>query len=289
MYSTMKSKSLSTALPVLLSLSTLATPGSAEELGSGISLAVQYKQLEMEQKFSGLSILPNSASGDLKATLPVLNLQGILFYENLYTVLKIEQTLADSNVDSSIPFTTEGTSLSTDVSRDDISLVLGYNLNINYSIFMGYTQGKTELTPEACADITCTNAASVMLQDGYSGYKQEYEESGFFVGVSLGSPVASGKLSGSLAYAFMDGEYSDNYRDQFGPSEFDYEGRSKGVSASVNWTAPLTDNLFYFVDGRAQRYSMDADDVTGLPSFAGSKVSTDESILGLSAGLQLFF
>ncbi|WP_290580686.1 hypothetical protein [Ketobacter sp.] len=284
-----KPSTLSLILPVFL----LLLPAStwASEVGAGFSLAVQYKQLEMEQRFTGLNLLSNSNAndGDLKATLPVATVQGILFYKQFYSVLKVENTLSESSVDSSIPFTTEGTSLSTDVLRNDISLVLGYNFNDTFSVFTGYMQGLTELTPDACRDVTCTNAASVMLQDDDQEYKQRYEEKGFFVGVGAGWRVGPGKVSASLAYAYMDGEYSDNYHDAFGSSEFDYEGKSKGTSTSLAWTAPLNEYLFYFVDGRAQFYSMDAKDTTGLPSFEGSEVATDETILGLSAGLQFIF
>ena len=261
---------------------------NAGELGFLGAAGLQYKQLKMEQSFKNVSApIPGGDKGDLNASLPVLNLQVISFYESFYAIGKAELSLAEDSADSSVPFTQGETSLSTDVKREDYSLVLGYKLNDTLSFFGGYMAGKTTLTPDHCSG--CSNLASLMKDGGFGEYRQEYEEKGFFGGVSAGWNVAPGRIGASIAYAIMDGKYSDNYRDALNTAEFDYEGDSKGLSAACSWTAPITETLFYFVDARIQQYSMDASDKTGAAPFENSSVKTDETIFGLAGGVQMLF
>ena len=118
-------------------------------------------------------------------------------------------------------------------------------------------------------------------------YEQEYEK-GFFLGASYGLPVQQiGTLSFSWFYALMDGKYTDNYLEgTANPQAFNYEGRLKGYSLGLTWSAPLTDNSGYFVDIRRQRYDMDADDET--PIFDGS-VKTEETMMTATLGMQMYF
>ncbi|HVK99420.1 MAG TPA: hypothetical protein VM553_06375, partial [Dongiaceae bacterium] len=228
---------------------------------------------------------------------PMLNLQVIGFYDQFYLAAKVEANLATDDVYSDIPFTSnlpsgEKTSLTNEVERNDYSLTLGYKPTEDLALFGGYMSGETELTPEtvSCADVNdCPNTASIMASDGFGTYRQTYEEQGFFLGASYGWTLGPGRINGSLAYAMMDGEYSDNYHDAVGAREFKFEGDSNGVSAALTWTAPLTESLMYFVDGRYQQYEMDADDKSGVAVFAGSSVQTVERILGATAGVQMVF
>lgn len=271
----------------------ISTAGAAE-LGLVGAAGLQFKQLNMEQTFSGVSSLSGGGgSGELTAMLPALTLQGIVFYDALYAAVKVETGLTTEGVDSDIPFTTENTDLSTDVSRDDFSISVGYKVWQDLSLFGGYMYGKTELTPESAAcdsvSILCVNTASFMNRAGGGEYRQEYEESGFFVGTSYGWDIGPGRLSASLAYAMMDGKYSDNYRDEDGPLKFDFEGDSNGLSVATTWSAPINDRFAYFVDGRLQHYSMDASDQTGNAAFSTAQVETDEQLMGITAGVQAFF
>lgn len=259
-----------------------ANPGFAGAIG------IQYKQLDMEQTFSGLpDSLGIRTSGDLSASLPVINLQAIFFYNSFYLSGKFETDLASSSTSSTIPFTTAGTDLDTEVGRDDSNITAGYRISDQVSIFGGYMMGKTELIPDTCAN--CSNLASVMQRAGYSTYRQHYRESGFFAGVSLGKNLQHGRISTSIAYALMDGEYTDNYRDANGSNEFNYQGDSTGLSLAVAWSAPITESLFYFIDARIQQYDMDASDHAGTGIYQNTNVKTQESITGISGGLQLKF
>ena len=274
---------------LIISIACAITPSAllAAETGFVGSAGIQLKQLQMEQEFSGFI----NRKGDLTAALPVLNLQLVGFYDQYYVGAKVETNLATDEVSSDVPFTTENTSLNTEVERNDYNLTLGYKPTEDLSLFGGYMSGETELTPGAvsCVDPNCPNTASTMAADGFGTYRQTYQEQGFFFGGSYGWTLGPGRLSASLAYAMMDGEYSDNYRDAVGPREFKYEGDSNGVSTALTWVAPLTESLAYYVDGRFQQYEMDADDKSGVAIFAGSSVETVERILGVTAGVQMMF
>lgn len=274
---------------LITSIACAITPSAllAAETGFVGSAGIQLKQLQMEQEFSGFV----NRKGDLTAALPVLNLQLVGFYDQYYVGAKVETNLATDEVSSDVPFTTENTSLNTEVERNDYNLTLGYKPTEELSLFGGYMSGETELTPGAvsCVDPDCPNTASTMAADGFGTYRQTYQEEGFFFGGSYGWTLGPGRLSASLAYAMMDGEYSDNYRDVVGPREFKYEGDSNGLSTALTWVAPLTESLAYYVDGRFQQYEMDADDKSGVPVFAGSSVETVERILGVTAGVQMMF
>ncbi len=140
---------------------------------------------------------------------------------------------------------------------------------------------------------------------GQQAYEQEYSENGFYLGSSYGFNIAdAGTLSVSFAYAIMDGRYKDNANDSSqqpdpddptGPlgafngsfTPFDYEGDSKGTSIALTWTSALGDNTAYTIDLRRQAYSMDGKDQTG--NLPGVFLDTDEEMLGLTAGVQVYF
>lgn len=257
----------------------------ADTIGFVGAGGVQYKYLQMEQRFYGLEQpFDMEDSGELAAPLPVINVQATLFYRAFYATAKAETSLSGSSSESSVPFTSSGYDVDTDVSRDDYSLAFGYRLSDHLSIFSGYMAGETELSPTPCQN--CNNAASIMHNDGFGNYRQNYEERGFFAGSSLGYSLEYGRLSSAIALAVMDGQYTDNYRDANGPNSFRYEGDSTGLSLSVSWISPLTDKLFYFLDARVQRYQMDARDESGADYYDGSRVTTEETITGITAGLQ---
>lgn len=280
----MREKTVSVAIAA--ALASVSSVSIAAETGFVGSAGLQYKQLKMDQKIKGAQAAGSGLNnGEVKASMPVLNLQLVGFYDDFSVLLKYETALQEDAADATVPHTRGNTSLDTDVDRNDYSISLGYRVNDLLSVFGGYMDGKTVLAPNAC--VGCNNTASLMKDDGFGKYEQEYRESGFFIGASSGLAIGDGRLSGSLAYAFMDGIYEDNYRDRDGADKFKFEGDSKGLSASVTWLAPINESLLYFVDARMQRYSMDADDKSA--KYSGIKVETDETILGLTAGVQLQF
>ncbi|MFL0801055.1 MAG: hypothetical protein K6L80_11430 [Agarilytica sp.] len=127
-------------------------------------------------------------------------------------------------------------------------------------------------------------------------YKQDYSEKGFYLGMSYGFNINDiGTLSVSFAYADMDGKYKDNAND---PSEiftnedgafraFNYKGDSSGTSLAVTWTSPLSEHAAYTLDLRRQAYSMEGTDESG--GLSNVTLNTDEEMVGLTAGIQLYF
>ena len=278
---------------MLGALGLLVTNGArGMDLDVMVGAGVQLKQLYMEQKFQGVEGLDDS-SGDLNATLGVLNLQSVFFVNKYYLALKYETTVKEEAYDSGIPYTGQGSGLNTGVSRSDLSLTLGAKLTNSIALFAGYMAGETELSPVAIGDCTdrnsCYNTASIMLSEGFGEYQQTYEEQGLFAGISIGRQFDKGSLGLSIAYASMDGEYKDNYRDSLGPSAFDYRGESTGLSSALSWLSPISENMAYFVDFRVQQYDMDATDYSGVTQYRNSRVSTTETLAGLSVGLQMLF
>ena len=266
----------------------IASPSAmADEIGFAGSAGLQYKQLEFENTIHASSTL--EGTGNLSASLPTMNLQAIAFSDRLYFVLKGEWTIEEQATDSSVPFTTDNTDLQTGVKREDYSLSVGYHLSDNLNLFGGYMSGTSELTPEAgkCYVAVCETWAGRMEYNGFSNYHQEYTEQGFFAGGSYSWNIFNGKLSSSLAYALMDGQYKDNYRSSTGDNEaFNFEGNSTGYSAALTWAAPLNANVAYFIDARYQQYQMEADD---FYKEINTTTQTEEILFGLTAGLQVLF
>lgn len=282
-------------------------------------LSYQDKHLSFEQRYSGNAT--NNAKFDVH--MPMLNAAITLAYKRFFLKAKVERSMADistttTETDRSVLLQSNLISLEgseIDVERSDDSFTFGVNVWRSLSLFVGYLDGKTTLVPDAfCADpfsttpCSRTNRAFQQYYLGDAGfvenqaeYKQTYSESGYYIGGSYSFQIKDyGALSLSIARADMDGEYRDNANDPTNayaePSSgaptfvaFHYKGETLGTSMSIGWSGTLGDSAGYFVDIRRQKYSMKGEDVTGLPNFEGVKLNTDEEILGISAGVRLYF
>jgi hypothetical protein len=252
------------------------------------SASVEYRRLELEQTYTGLPGLSGTdATGELSADLPALVLRGMGLYRSFFAIFETELTIATDYVDSSILFTKQDDYLDTEVDREDYRFIFGYSVSKQLSFFGAYISGKTSLLPDVCDG--CTNIATIMRNNGFGKYEQEYKEDGFFVGAGYSVPVNSGDLSLSLSYAFMDGQFKDNFINTSGPAGFNYEGDATGFSTVIEWKAPLFERVDYFVKARTIMYSMEADDQTNSPGYIGSSVETDETIYSISAGIRAIF
>lgn len=313
----------------ILGVSSLPIHAFAEKEFSIVpSLAYQSKTLTFDQEYTYEGESLNTA--EFSAELPVLSSSLTLAYDRFFASLKYETTAAatstttdetDRSIDNGIVanlITTSGSSV--DVERDDLSLTFGYRVWKSLNLFVGYLEGKTTLTPDAfCANPTsqvgvpdCRSVNRAFQQyfagrfGGYQqeAYRQDYTESGNFIGVSYGVPVGEvGTFSFSYARARMDGEYSDNANDRDNlwanpPLDqdatstllrFNYKGTTEGESLGVTWTGSLGDFSSYFADVRYQRYEMDGVDATGAETLQGISLNTVEEIFGLSLGVKLFF
>lgn len=258
------------------------------------SIGFQLKNLSFEQDLS-VPVFERELSGDLSVSLPTLAVGFVVAYDRFYVSLKYENSF-ESNADSDVPGTAAidfsaspplVTKAETAVTRTDFSIAFGYNAWRGLNVFVGYLDGETELTPDPITTPDgATNFAQNQWEKDGSTYRQTYQETGGFVGVSYGWVIGeAGTISVSGAYAFMEGTYKDNYY----AGKFRYEGDSQGLSLSVTWSAALTDHVGYFVDLRRQAYDFDGDDDTGNSDFSDSDVKTQEVLTGLTAGIQWYF
>lgn len=215
-----------------------------------------------------------------------------------------------------------------DTAREDYSFSIGYRVYKRLNVFVGYISGETRLTPDPfCAnplaappagepadhpdEQECSRSNRSFLQfylgdlpqqlenppdyyvEGQAEYQQTYNEQGIFAGASYGFAFEDlGTLALSFAYASLDGEYSDNANDPNNGFEgtftaFNYKGSTTGTSIALTWTGPLGPRTAYYLDVRRQAYSLDAKDRTGR--LSGVFLDTDETMLGLTAGIQVYF
>lgn len=319
----MQRRSVAQAVALAAIVAPAAHASLLEDMTIVASVSYQDKELSFDQKYSGPTINDNQAK--FSAHLPMVNFGFTAVSGKLFAVFKYETNLADtstttSETDRSVNLEANLLTLSggtIDVSREDTSITIGYNIAEGINIFTGLLYGKTELTPDPfCADffypldnndiaagaVFCERLNRAAQQfyladqnfyDSVPRYTQTYEESGPFIGASYTTPVAElGSLSFSFAYASMDGSYEDN---AFDPDNawsgnlqaFGYEGDSTGTSIAMTWTSALGESSAYFVDVRRQAYSMKGNDVTGrLPDVV---LKTDEEMIGFTGGIQFYF
>ncbi len=308
-------------LPVLGCATVVSAPIQADSDFLFIpALAYQQKELKFDQRYSGA----DSNQADFSVSLPVISAGFTTVYERFFVALKYETNLSDTPTSTNetdrsqnLQFNlmaVDGSQIN--VGREDLSLTFGVSVWQNLNLFIGYLDGKTEVTPHPfCADpgqqpgLICTrvNRAFQQFFLGDNGfvqnqpeYVQTYSEQGPFIGASYAFQVnASNSLSLSLAYAQMDGQFEDNandpenaFQDENGVANFvafDYQGDSTGTSIAATWTGILGERTNYFIDLRRQSYSMEARDATGLPNYEGIQLDTDETMTSISLGISMYF
>ncbi len=263
-----------------------ATASSASKINITPSVGFQYKLLSFEQDYpTGLgTAFPNKLSGGIEAQLPVLSLGLTLSMRSKYFLsFFVDDTINEANEDSSVPFTNttnSNTETETSVQRRDYNFALGYQAASDLALFVGYMRGKTELTPDA----QNLNLAQRQSDAGFGQYTQTYREDGFFFGINYRLINNNlGSLSTRVAYALLDGEYTDNYFSQ----SFRFEGDTKGSSIAIRWTGPLTDKMSYDLNLGYQEFELKGRDISG--AFRNNSVITTEEITTLSAGLLWHF
>ena len=173
---------------------------------------------------------------------------------------------ANANLPTSDESTTD-TNGPVTVDRDDSTLTIGCNCIAaleKLTVFAGYTIGNTT--------IVATTAASDQLLENY-------EDTGFFIGGSY--PLWNseyGALTGSFAYAFLDGTVQIQV-----PALAINEtrtGDTSGTSLGLIWTGGLTDDTNYTISLKRQGYVFEE---------TGGLFSLDQTYSNLSATVTYFF
>jgi len=139
--------------------------------------------------------------------------------------------------------------------RQDLDLLLVYQLSKQISFFGGYKFGETSLDSISRED-----------EDGPIR-KESYQQDGPFVGISINWIIEdAGRLSLSIAYADLDatnqfvsdGDGADPGEDpEFDDITGSTTGKTTGYSFNLSWTLPLKGNWLYRARLRFNQYQQD--------------------------------
>ncbi len=319
-----------------LALITLTMTSATNALGDFTlvsSVAYQDKELSFDQKYSGAA----NNDADFSVNLPMLTASLTAAYGKFFASIKMERNLADTSTNTtetnraeedltSNLITHEGGTV--DVGREDITLTVGMNVWKSLNLFVGYLDGKTELSPDPfCANpfppsnddgffeagdpalVACSRSNRAFQQffigdtpsaenppffyvENQPAYQQEYTESGFYFGTSYTFKVAeAGNLSVSIAYASMDGEYKDNANDPEGAFSNFVAFDYEGDTTGTSIGLTWSAGL-----GESSAYFVDVRrqsySMTGSDQtgrFEGVSLRTDEEMTGITGGVQFYF
>ena len=153
-------------------------------------------------------------------------------YENFIVTLSAAQSIDKADVSEEDE--------TGEADRSDYDLVLGYQLNTDWTIFGGYKDGET----------------SIDFVDRETGVSQtdHYKQRGPYLGISYSYRLQrSGKLAFSVAYADLDSSniFNAGARDEDDTDiEFDdldgrHDGETQGFSFVTSWSMPLSPELIY--------------------------------------------
>jgi hypothetical protein len=171
-----------------------------------------------------------------------------------------------------------------EASRYDYDLTLGYQINSNWSAFVGYKSGETEITYISREDLDEGNPISLT---------ERYTQDGPYVGGAYSWQFENaGRLTVSLAYAMLDAtdEFRANTDDDEPDDEPDFDdltgrvkGDTTGLSYGLTWTMPLSGDLLFQTRFKMNDYQQDI-------TFEGNRYDNiDETYVSLLVGLAYVF
>jgi hypothetical protein len=140
----------------------------------------------------------------------------------------------------------------------DYALSLGYGFENGLTVFGGYKYGKADVTGtvRSVTHYTDINGSPTNVDidpsAGLTREKASFEADGPFLGVGYVYPIGPGALSISGAWAWLDGKTKQ--RDEFG-TQIESKPSADGLSLSVAWKAPITDQLSYGISIDSYSYN----------------------------------
>ena len=224
----------------------------------------------------GLSTYEFDQKLDQKVVFTTANLTGGMSYGRYNFIASYAFSIDDADVSEE--------DFIGDAERTDLDLIVSRQMTDEFSLFVGYKIGETELR----------SLSRENEEDGGPKQDESFEQEGLFVGASYTwSFENAGRLSASIAYAdldadneFVSDEEVDDEDDE--PLEFDdisgkSSGSSEGFSYNLAWTMPLKANLLFRSKLRINRYEQDV-------KFQGQKFDNiDENSTALLLGLVYVF
>ncbi len=239
-------------LAVVLATALCAVSAAQAEVVWVPNAGINFKSLSFDRPFT---------TGTTDATFIMLDASLTAAFDDFFITLNTNQPMSDES--SSDP-NGEAT-----IDRSDSTLTIGCNCLAvveKLTMFVGYTIGNTDI------DALAPSAVGGKLVENY-------EDKGFFLGGSYPLWVTrQGSLTGTMAYAFLDGSVQIT-----APGASINEaptGTTEGTSIGLSWNGGLTQDTNYSVSLKRQAYVFEED---------GGLFSLNQTYNNLSATVTFFF
>jgi hypothetical protein len=230
-------------------------------------------------------VIPGQSAGkqefDFDETLYTAGFSGTVIYERIHLSALVELPLQTEDTSLHTETTSQGglgspvndsSDRDTELDRFDFSLTLGYRVWEGLSVFSGYKYSEFDLDSQEY---------NFLLNNK----DQNYVEEGFFIGSSYAWQFGTkGSLSLSLAYAYLDTEFSEGNIAKEPPplgytyEEFAYHGNSNGLSYGAQWSGRLINQWVYTVGLKYQSYTSNNNATTLQPLLGDNFLSQDPDI-----------
>jgi len=151
-----------------------------------------------------------------------------------------------------------------DIKNHDINL--SYSFDNDVSVFAGYLNN----------DFSFTNRNLFVPFGSRADYLTSYSELGFYYGAGYSYQVGPGTIIATIAYAFLDATYTDNFY-EVGLPGLITDGETTGLSYSLSWQSNINENLLYSLGIFVRRFDYDSNFKSGLPEFPGLGKINDNS------------
>lgn len=231
--------------------------GANEGFGFSTGLDLNYKRLKMENaSFLGGGTIITATDTPIWT----LALSPTVTYGRFFA-----SATADRSLGAGIASTTNptGSVVSYNTTRSENFATVGASVWGGASVFAGYMDNRTE-----------------RLVLSASGSPLTYKERGPYAGAAYSHALGSGTLVASVAYANADGKFKSIASEA--------EGTVRGVSASLAWSAFLSNDVVAKIGFRSTRYKFEY-----MPSGGGAPVgyavTTKQRYDTLSFGLTKSF
>ncbi|MES9945333.1 MAG: hypothetical protein ABW080_10285 [Candidatus Thiodiazotropha sp.] len=221
----------------------------------------------------GYTNLEFDAKLDSSPSFQSLVLSGGLLFDNYFVNLSYADSVGNTTISEE-----EDTG---DAGRSDLDLTLGYRINDQLNLFVGYKDSETDI--------------DFKLRDDGSLRREFYRKDGWFAGATYNIPLKSaGTLSFNLGYVdlktddrFRADEEDDDEDDEPEATEFDdlsgrHSGDADGWSYGVNWLVPVNDRLYINTTFKINDYDQEI-------RFEGETFSADQKLTFFNVGVVYLF
>lgn len=168
-----------------------------------------------------------------------------------------------------------------DVKHYDWAISIGYMITDQWSVFAGYKAGKTDSEQASTVNRPPPGFETIQTAD----YSTGFDQGGPFLGTSYSFPIGPGALTLKAAYAYLDGEYTNDYQSTCLPpntncpnsplailQQFNWKGNSNAYSLGVSWTQSIAENLGFSLGANYHQYKFDASGSQRYTATVGDQI-----------------